>query len=403
MKVTDIIQKNIRNTYPEIHSVRLNTLFTFVSSGSRDQRVSTTYLGRGLKNLSKTTKKHDIKRSDRLVGNIHLHCERDNFYQYMTDQLVAKQEYPIIIVDWSPINGSEIFQLHRASIAIKGRSLVIYEKVFTEKELNTQAAHQYFLDKLEDLLPKTCKPIILSDAIYRSPWFKAVEKKGWYWVGRVRGQVSLSKDKHHWETSYQWFDNAYGGTADYIGEVYYGKKAQFKCQAVIFKRSRKGRAVKKKRGGISQRTNDKIHQKDAREPWLLVFKLPKRFMNKANLVVNLYSQRMQIEENFRDTKNNKLGIGLECSRSRSTKRFDNLLLIAALILFVLWCLGYAATIKKYNYSLQANTVKHRAVLSFITIGREVVDDDRYKIAIDEFNHVLSRISKLTINIADLDK
>jgi hypothetical protein len=59
--------------------------------------------------------------------------------------------------------------------------------------------------------------------------------------------------------------------------------------------------------------------------------------------------------------------------------------------------------KKYNYSPQANTVKHRAVLSFITIGREVVDDDRYKIAIDEFNHVLLRISKLTINIADLDK
>ena len=126
-------------------------------------------------------------------------------------------------------------------------------------------------------------------------------------------------------------------------------------------------------------------------------------MNKASLVVNLYSQRMQIEKNFRDTKNNKLGIGLECAQSRRTKRFDNLLLIAALILFVLWCLGYAAPMKKYNYSLQANTIKHRAVLSFITIGREIVDDDRYKVAIDEFNHVLSRISKLTINIADLDK
>ncbi|MFT5003982.1 MAG: hypothetical protein ACI952_002343 [Flavobacteriales bacterium] len=181
-----------------------------------------------------------------------------------------------------------------------------------------------------------CKAIILSDAIYRSPWFKAAEEKGWYWVGRVRGQVSLSKDKQHWETSYQWFDNAYGGKAEYIGDVYYGKKAQFKCQAVIFKRSRKGRMVKKKREGISQRTNDKIHQKDAREPWLLVFKLPQRFMTKASLVINLYSQRMQIEENFRDSKNNKLGIGLECARLRSTKRFDNLLLIAALILFVLW-------------------------------------------------------------------
>jgi hypothetical protein len=403
MKITNIIHQDIRATYPKIHSVRLNTLFTFVSSGCRDQRVSTTYLGRGLKNLSKTTKKHDIKRSDRLVGNLHLHSERDNFYQYMTDQLVANQEHPIIIVDWSPINGSEIFQLHRASIAIKGRSLVIYEKVFTESELNTQTAHQYFLDKLEGLLPKTCKPIILSDAIYRSPWFKAVEDKGWYWVGRVRGQVSLSKDKEHWETSYQWFDSAYGGKAEYIGEVYYGKKAKFQCQAVIFKRSRKGRSVKKMRGGVSQNTNDKTHQKDAREPWLLVFKLPEKFMNKAKLVVNLYSQRMQIEENFRDTKNNKLGIGLECAQSRSTKRFDNLLLIAALILFVLWCLGYAATMKKYNYSLQANTVKHRAVLSFITIGREVVDDDRYKIPVHEFNDVLSRISKLSINIVDLDK
>ncbi|MFQ3276251.1 MAG: hypothetical protein ACI8SZ_000566 [Colwellia sp.] len=90
MKLTDIIHKNICNTYPAIHSVRLNTLFTFVSSGIRDQRVSTTYLGRGLKNLSNTTKKHDIKRSDRLVGNIDFHCERNHFYQYMTDQLVAQ-------------------------------------------------------------------------------------------------------------------------------------------------------------------------------------------------------------------------------------------------------------------------------------------------------------------------
>jgi hypothetical protein len=57
-------------------------------------------------------------------------------------------------------------------------------------------------------------------------------------------------------------------------------------------------------------------------------------------------------------------------------------------------IGYAATIKKYNYSLQANTVKHRAVLSFITIGREVVDDDRYKIA------PLSVISCLVITETD---
>ncbi len=61
MKATEILHKDIANTYPEIHKTRLNTLFTFVRSGLRDQRVTVTYLGRGLKSLSKTDKKYDIK------------------------------------------------------------------------------------------------------------------------------------------------------------------------------------------------------------------------------------------------------------------------------------------------------------------------------------------------------
>jgi hypothetical protein len=76
MKVIDSLQKNIANEYTEIHSARLKTLLTFVHSGLSDQRVSVTYLGRGLENLSHTNKKHDIKRADRLCGNRHPHNER---------------------------------------------------------------------------------------------------------------------------------------------------------------------------------------------------------------------------------------------------------------------------------------------------------------------------------------
>ena len=76
MKILDIVHSDIAKTNPQIHSVRLNTLFTFISSGMHDQRVSVTYLGIGLKSLSKTSKKNDIKRSDRLIGNTHLHSER---------------------------------------------------------------------------------------------------------------------------------------------------------------------------------------------------------------------------------------------------------------------------------------------------------------------------------------
>lgn len=231
-----------------------------------DQRVSVTYLGRGLKSLSKTTKKNDIKRADRLVGNSLLHFERPNFYECMTNQLIGHQKFPIILVDWSPIHGQEIFQVLRASIPMKGISLTLYEKIYPESELNTNKAHQEFLDTLESILPEGCEPIIVSDAIYRSPWFKIFKEKNGYWIGRVRGQVSLSQDKMDWKTSYEWFSEARVGKAEHLGSMYYGKKAKFPCNAVIYKRSAKGRNAKKMRGGISNRTTDKIHKKDAKEP-----------------------------------------------------------------------------------------------------------------------------------------
>ena len=73
-----------------------------------------------------------------------------------------------------------------------GRALTIYEKCYQESELNSNVAHDALLDELERLLPDGSKPILISDAIYRITWFKSVESRGWYWLGRVRGNVHLS-------------------------------------------------------------------------------------------------------------------------------------------------------------------------------------------------------------------
>ena len=99
MKALDIVQNDIALAYPKIHKVRLNTLFTFVDAAMKDQRVTVTYLGRGLKNASKTDKKHDIKRADRLIGNPHLHHERFCFYEHMCEALVGEDKHPLVIVD----------------------------------------------------------------------------------------------------------------------------------------------------------------------------------------------------------------------------------------------------------------------------------------------------------------
>ena len=86
---------------------------------------------------------------------------------------------------------------------------------------------------------------------------------------------------------------------------------------------------------------------------------------------------MQIEENFRDTKNQRLGLGISDACSKSSFRYDILLLVAALILFVLWCIGYASCQLGQARLLQANSTKHRRVLSIIFVGRQVVNDGRY--------------------------
>ena len=401
MKATEILQKDIAFAYPEIHAARLNAFFTFVKSGLRDQRLSVTYLGRGLKNDSNTEKKHDIKRADRLIGNQHLHNERLYFYEFMTESLVGSNQHPFIIVDWSPINGNEIFQVLRASIPMGGRALTLYEKVYPESELNAEYAHQALLDALAQCLPADCRPIILSDAIFKTPWFKAIEKKQWYWVGRVRGNVYLSADKNTWQSCKQWFSKA-TSRAKKLGDIFYSKSTQFQCQAVLYQGTNKGRMKKKKRGGKSQCTTNKYQQQKAKEPWLLIYNLPDTLRVTAKKVVAIYRKRMQIEESFRDTKNSQLGISLEYSNSKSTHRYDNLLLVAAMILFVLWCLGYASDKLKQPKLLQANTEKKRRVLSYIYLGREVVDDERY--CPDELLliYVYSQLSELAIGYGGID-
>lgn len=400
MKVIEIIQNEITLAHPEMHKTRLNTLFTFVHSGLKDQRLTVTYLGRGLKGLSKTDKKHDIKRADRLCGNSYLHSERIDFYKYMAESLIVNERHPLLIVDWSPINGSEIFQLLRVSIPMGGRALTIYEKTYEESELNTHTAHQALLNAIKYCLPDGCRPIILADAIFKTPWFKTIEKMGWYWVCRVRGNVQLSTDGENWQRSSEWFASS-NSKVTTLGEIYFSKTTKHSCIATLYKGRKKGRIKKKLRGGKSQCSTDKYQEKKAKEPWLLISCLPQKWDKNPKKVMKLYATRMQIEEAFRDTKNAKLGISLEFSNSRTPERFDILLLIGALILYILWCIGFVAEQLNFNRSLQANTVKNRRVLSHIYLGREVINDERYTIDDEFVIWVLHELPNLIIQLGNL--
>lgn len=399
MKAIKLLHKNLSTACPDMHKMRLEALIAGVTSGLTEHQVTVTALGRNLKSHSKTTTKHDIKRMDRLIGNKSLHAERKDIYQYFSRLLIGQQKHPILIADWSPIPGNELFQLLRISIPMGGRSLTIYEECFKEKKLNNTQVHDNFLDELEKILPDGCQPIILSDAIYKTPWFKSIEEKGWYWVGRVRGNVQLSLNGKTFKGCTSIMKLA-TSTPRKLGTVLYSKSTKYACQGILYHGTEKGKHKKKKRGGVSQDGNSLYYSKKAKQPWLLVSHLPE-FLNTAKQIVRLYRFRMQIEEGFRDTKNQQYGIGLAQAKSKSTKRYNNLLLVAALTLFLLWCIGKVAVDKKYHHHLQANTIRNKVVLSNIYIAIQIINDKRYKIKKKELQMVFEQISKFTKTIDDI--
>ena len=106
----------------------------------------------------------------------------------MAAQLIPRWMSPWIHIDWSCINSTTNLYLLRASLSIKGRSIVFYEECHPKKKENNHVTHQQFLKSLKAVLPRCESPIIVTDAGFRAPWFMAVRQMGWHFVGRLRNK-----------------------------------------------------------------------------------------------------------------------------------------------------------------------------------------------------------------------
>ena len=92
----------------------------------------------------------------------------------------------------------------------------------------------------------------------------------------------------------------------------------------------------------------------------------------AEQTVNIYRQRMRIEENFRDTKCTRYGFGLKESRTRSPERMKILLLIAAVATFTCWLGAIITRQTGAAADYQAHSSKFKSVLSSVFLGREAL-------------------------------
>lgn len=365
MHATEMIDKTIGEACQSIHKLRFVGLKDAASAATSSRCLSVTGLGRVVRAKDE---KGGIKRMDRLIGNRNLHEELPAVYQAMAHWRLSKDVRPIILVDWSALKADNSLHLLSASLPSLGRSLPLYEEVHPESLLNNAEVHERFLNTLATIVPAGCRPIVVTDGGFKTPWFHAVAKLGWDWLGRVRGTVKLTRPgEETWIRCTTLMALLESDKPMYLGKFLLTQAKALPCAVYGLKKAPLRRVDRTARGVRALSKKSRVNAAREKEPWLIATSLPEG-SQLVDAVIRAYRKRMQIEEAFRDAKDERYGLGLDMAMSKTKERYAVLLLIAALAMFVAWLFGKIAHGRNLHLRYQANTINYRQVLSFVYLG-----------------------------------
>ncbi|ALX92437.1 MULTISPECIES: IS4 family transposase [unclassified Serratia (in: enterobacteria)] len=363
MPLQTVCQKFFSASLRGIHSFRINVLISMAIALCNGADLTLTSLGRSLPGRAHV--KNKIKRVDRALGNTAIHHELPLIQQMLTRSITSLMPFCVIAVDWSGWHDKN-WHLLRASLVCNGRSLPLMSEVVPAWLAQNSQVQCAFLDRLHAAIPDGKPVTIITDAGFRTDWFRHISQLGWCFTGRVRGLVCFQL-----EGSTRWMkisDLQAESTPIKVGYGVLARKPRMPCYGSFYlqKRPSAGRHGKGRRS-----KTEKEHRSSAQEPWLL-------FSNVEGLephqIMTLYSRRMQIEQNFRDEKSPRFGYGLRLSRSQGWGRLAVLSVVAAMASLVMWLTGYMAEKKQLHRHYQANSEKGRRILSYLRLAGEVLRD-----------------------------
>lgn len=240
------------------------------------------------------------------------------------------------------------------------------------------------------MLPTGCVPILITDAGFRSTWFRLVNRMGWNWIGRIRNRDMVSPANDDAWVGCKTLYPLATAKARSLGQYRYVRNHPVPCRLVLIKRINQGRHKRGKLGEMVRSSPGLKSARAQREPWLLAA-CPALAHPSAQAVVAVYAQRMQIEESFRDLKSERFGLGFSANRSTQKYRLGVLLLIACLASFVLRLIGEVGKAKQLDFQFQSNTRRSRPVLSVITVALQLVQHGMAAFPPREFREALKRL------------
>jgi hypothetical protein len=383
MRVGSMVRQLVGACSVVVHKKRVAAAVKGVEGILRCGRLSPASIGRTLPGRARP--KHGIKCVDRLLGNARFSRDRLFFFLAIAHRLLRGCARPFVLVDWTHCGGKQ--EALVAAVPIGGRALPIYLEVHPQKKLGNVAVETRFLSSLRAVLPAECRPIMVSDAGFKGPFFQAVLDLEWDFVGRVRGpSVAFNTDENQWVTKDELYSRASITPTD-LGAFKLFVRRPIPCRLVLVRKRRKpGR-----RPPPPRCQEERELRRTALDPWLLATSLRE---DDASFIVGIYRKRMQIEETFRDAKNHRFGWSLDHVRLSTPRRTAALLVLAALALIVATLIGMGAEAHGAHRAYQANTERRR-VLSFFVLACAVLRRrDSTFLSLNAFRLSLASIARL---------
>jgi hypothetical protein len=378
MHAVRVLRSCLGLVFDQMHASRRAALLGAVRSLIASRRLTLMELARSWPDALRVSA--PLKKLDRLLGNPHLSREREALYGAMTTWAV-RQPRPVIIVDWSPLDARGRFQLLRAGLAVGGRTLTLCETVCAAKNVGNPSIERALLRSLKRVIPRGSIPILVTDAGFRAPWFLAVRRLGWDWIGRLRGRALVKPESaadwpERWIPCTQLYRRVRDHARD-LGLWNTVRRLPVVCRLVLHYKAPRGRIDTNLAGERARnRYSRKIAERES-DPWLLAVS-PTLDMTPAQIVAT-YARRMQIEQSFRDLKSHRYGVGFEDSLTRKQDRLAALLLILALASFLAWITARTAADDVFQAARSALTRSHAATaVSWHRIGWRLLVDQRWR-------------------------
>lgn len=346
--------------------------------------------------------KHKINMCWRFLSNTKVYDSQIAIYKSVFASLLIPLNELLIAVDWTGCCGSDTHML-RASLVHAGRSIPIYNEIHPQKELATEKVHNEFLMNLKRVIPEGKRVIIITDAGFKTPWFTQVCQLGWFFIGRVSGTINyrLMADKK-WSAIQTLHSFIQRGETLSLGVGRLGQDSKTRIQVLLtaYWGEKKGRKNPKPKYPDAEKRYSKMYA----EPWILASNLHQypalniegNQEQVAILARETYQKRMQIEQNFRDDKNERYGFGWRFSRTKDRNKMSLLILIATIATLILWMIGFAAEKKKLHYHFQANTVRKHRVISLLYLAKQLITHGLKSLKIRKF-HLIFDLFQIEYN------